>query len=48
MIPRLAREDYDLDEKQRTTNLTEAGNEHIEELLREMGILHRGIVVRGA
>ena len=32
LIPKLVREDYDLDEKQRTTNLTEAGNEHIEAL----------------
>ena len=31
VIPRLVPADYDLDEKQRTTNLTEAGNEHIEE-----------------
>ncbi len=34
IMSRLVREDYDLDEKQRTVNLTEAGNEHIEELLR--------------
>ncbi len=34
VIPKLAREDFDLDEKERTTNLTEAGNEHIETLLR--------------
>ncbi|MFZ1990473.1 MAG: preprotein translocase subunit SecA [Alphaproteobacteria bacterium] len=31
--------DYDLDEKQRQVNLTEAGNEHIESLLREAGLL---------
>ncbi len=39
LIPHLVREDYDLDEKQRTTNLTEAGNEHIEALLAEAGLL---------
>ena len=42
VIPSLAREDFDLDEKQRTVNLTEAGNEHIEELLRDLGILTEG------
>ncbi|TDR85510.1 preprotein translocase subunit SecA [Enterovirga rhinocerotis] len=42
VIPKLVREDYDLDEKQRTVNLTEAGNEHIEELMREHGILNEG------
>jgi preprotein translocase subunit SecA len=39
LLPRLKPEDYDLDEKQRTVNLTEAGNEHMEELLRESGTL---------
>ncbi len=47
VIPRLVREDYDLDEKQRTTNLTEAGNEHIEELLREAGVLTEGSLYEG-
>src|ERR1044071_2730012 len=42
LIPKLAREDYDLDEKQRTTNLTESGNENIERLLREAGLLTEG------
>ena len=42
VIPKLVAEDFDLDEKQRTTNLTEAGNEHIEDLLREMGVLSEG------
>ena len=42
VIPRLIKEDYDLDEKQRTTNLTEAGNEHIEALLTEDGVLTDG------
>ena len=38
-IPRLAKADYELDEKQRTVTLTEAGNEHIESLLKEAGML---------
>ena len=42
LMPRLAREDYDLDEKQRTVSLTESGNEHIEDLLREAGVLKEG------
>ena len=39
LLPHLKAEDYDLDEKQRTVNLTEAGNEHMEQLLREHGTL---------
>jgi preprotein translocase subunit SecA len=42
IIPRLAREDFELDEKQRTVNLTEAGNEHAEHLLREIGVMRDG------
>ena len=42
VIPRLVAEDFELDEKQRTTNLTEAGNEHMEALLGELGILSEG------
>ena len=42
IIPRLAREDFELDEKQRTVNLTEAGNEHAEELLRTIGVMKEG------
>src|SRR5436309_5585753 len=42
LIPRLGKDHYDLDEKQRTVNLTEAGNEYMEELLREAGILKDG------
>ncbi len=38
-IPRLSKTDYELDEKQRTVTLTEAGNEHIETLLKEAGML---------
>ena len=42
IIPKLAREDYELDEKQRTVNLTEAGNEHAEELLGSIGVMKEG------
>ena len=41
-IPRLVKEDFEVDEKQRTANLTEAGNEHIEALLGEAGLLTEG------
>src|ERR671913_2275484 len=39
LIPRLKREDYDLDEKQRAVSLTEGGNEKMDEMLRESGTL---------
>ncbi|MDR4307298.1 preprotein translocase subunit SecA [Chelatococcus sambhunathii] len=39
LIPLLVAEDYEVDEKQRTTTLTEAGNEHIERMLEEAGLL---------
>ncbi|CAH1661861.1 preprotein translocase subunit SecA [Chelatococcus asaccharovorans] len=42
LIPKLKREDYDLDEKQRAVSLTESGNEHIEELLESAGLLKEG------
>ena len=38
-VPRLVAEDYEVDEKQRTATLTEAGNEHIERMLEEAGLL---------
>ena len=41
-IPLLVPEDYDLDEKQRQVTLTEAGNEHLEQMLTEAGILKDG------
>ena len=41
-IPSLLAEDFEVDEKQRTANLTEAGNEHIEELLRGGGLMTEG------
>jgi preprotein translocase subunit SecA len=34
-IPKLTPEDYEIDEKQRTANFTEAGNEKLENILRE-------------
>ena len=38
-IPKLSKEDYDVDEKQRSVALTEAGMEKAENLLRDAGIL---------
>ncbi|MGB3808543.1 MAG: preprotein translocase subunit SecA [Parvibaculum sp.] len=42
VIPSIEPGDYELDEKQRTVNLTEEGNEKIEALLREHGVLTEG------
>jgi len=42
VIPRLVAEDYEKDEKQRTVSLTEQGQEHIEQLLQEVGLLKVG------
>ena len=42
LIPKLSPEDYDLDEKQRSISLTDAGNEHMEQLLIETGALTDG------
>jgi preprotein translocase subunit SecA len=42
IIPMLSAEHYELDEKQRTVNLNEAGNERVEELLAETGLLREG------
>ncbi|HSM18800.1 MAG TPA: preprotein translocase subunit SecA, partial [Hyphomicrobiales bacterium] len=38
-IPKLVEDDYEVDEKTRSATLTEAGNEHIEEMLREADLL---------
>ena len=38
-IPQLIAEDFELDEKTRHVTLTEAGNEHVERLLSEAGLL---------
>src|SRR3546814_14722502 len=39
LFPSLVETDYEKDEKQRTVNCTEAGTEHIEQLLRDAGLL---------
>ncbi|MFT4197604.1 MAG: preprotein translocase subunit SecA, partial [Pseudoxanthomonas sp.] len=38
-IPRLAKEDYEIDEKQRSVNFSEDGTEKLENMLREAGLL---------
>ncbi len=48
IIPQLARDEYELDEKQRTVNLTEAGNEHAEALLRSAGVMKEGSLYEAA
>ena len=42
LIPRLAAEDYEKDEKQRTVTLTESGVEKIEAMLREVDLITAG------
>ncbi len=42
VIPRLTADDFDKDEKQRTVTLTEEGNEKVEGLLVELGIMTEG------
>ncbi|MFC2952344.1 preprotein translocase subunit SecA [Marinicaulis aureus] len=39
LIPQLTEDDYEIDEKQRSVTLTEEGNEKIEGLLKEAGLL---------
>ncbi|MGO9739937.1 MAG: preprotein translocase subunit SecA [Roseiarcus sp.] len=48
IIPKLIREDYEIDEKQRTVNLTDAGNEHVEAMLREIGVMKEGSLYEAA
>ena len=48
IIPQLFREDYEVDEKQRTVNLTEAGNEHAEALVRSAGVMKEGSLYEAA
>ena len=48
IIPKLFKEDFELDEKQRTVNLTEAGNERTETLLRDLGVLKEGSLYEAA
>ncbi len=42
VIPRLLPEDYEVDEKQRNASLSEAGQEHVEQILRDIGLLKEG------
>jgi preprotein translocase subunit SecA len=42
LIPSLEKGDFEIDEKQRQVALTESGNEHIEALLQEAGLLKSG------
>ena len=42
LIPKLEKADFELDEKQKQVSLTEAGNEHIERLLEDAGLLKGG------
>ncbi len=42
LIPELGPEHYDLDEKARSVTITEAGNDHLEELLLQAGIMQAG------
>ena len=42
LVPSLVKEDFELDEKQRQVTLTEAGNEHMTELLRDHNLLETG------
>ena len=48
ILPKLVKGDFDVDEKQRAVSLTEAGNEHIEELLAEAGLLKDGTLYDAA
>ena len=42
IIPKMVPEDYDLDEKQRTATLTEAGIAHVEDILMEAELIQGG------
>jgi preprotein translocase subunit SecA len=42
VIPNLVKADYDIDEKHKNITLTESGNEHIEQLLAEAGLIKTG------
>ena len=39
LIPKLVEDDYEIDEKMKTATLSEQGNEHVEQLLQEAGLL---------
>src|ERR1700729_1980075 len=42
LMPKLEKDDFELDEKQRTVNLTEKGNERVEQMLEGSGMLKEG------
>jgi len=42
IIPQLIEDDYEIDEKTKSVTLTEAGNEHIEEVLQTSGLMTDG------
>lgn len=42
IIPELSSEDYEKDEKQKTVTLTEAGMTHVEQLLKDVGLIKEG------
>lgn len=42
IIPRLSETDYEKDEKAKSVTLTEAGMSHVEELLKEVGLIKEG------
>ena len=42
IIPGLVDEDYEKDEKTKSVTLTDIGNEHAEDLLRDAGLLKEG------
>ncbi len=42
VIPKLINADFEIDEKHRNVTLTETGNEHIEQLLNEAGLIQSG------
>ena len=48
IVPQLFPEDFEIDEKQRTVNLTELGNEHAEALLRGIGAMKDGSLYESA
>jgi len=42
LIPQLSADDYEKDEKQKNVTLTESGMEHVEQLLRQAGLITEG------
>ena len=41
-IPQLVEQDYEVEEKSKSVSLTEEGNEHIEQMLRDLGMMKEG------